>query len=59
MHLLGGFRVQARGAEALLEDAHLLAEAGVFPFVPEGIPAEIVHAVTKAVAVPTVEIGAG
>ena len=59
MHLLGGFRAQARGAEALLEDARLLAEAGVFPFVPEAIPAETAQAVTKAVALPTVDIGAG
>ena len=62
LHRMGGFRVQARqpeGAQALLEDARLLAEAGVFAIVLEGIPTEIAQLVTAAVPVPTIGIGAG
>lgn len=62
LHRMGGFRVQARqaeDAEALLRDARLLAEAGVFAIVLEGIPAEVAELVTAAVAIPTIGIGAG
>ncbi|HSB73404.1 MAG TPA: 3-methyl-2-oxobutanoate hydroxymethyltransferase [Candidatus Methylomirabilis sp.] len=62
VHRMGGFRVQARhaeGAQALLEDARLLAEAGVFAIVLEGIPREVAQLVTAAVAIPTIGIGAG
>ena len=62
IHRLGGFRVQARqveDAEALIHDARLLAGAGVFAIVLEGIPAEIAQLVTAAVDVPTIGIGAG
>jgi len=62
VHRMGGFRVQARqaeAAEALMEEARLLAEAGVFAIVLEGIPAEVAQIVTEAVSVPTIGIGAG
>ena len=62
MHRLGGFRVQARQAEAaavLVEDARHLAAAGVFAIVLEGIPAEVARLITEAVPVPTIGIGAG
>jgi 3-methyl-2-oxobutanoate hydroxymethyltransferase len=62
IHRLGGFRVQARGveaADALINDARLLADTGVFAIVLEGIPAEVAQLVTAAVDVPTIGIGAG
>ena len=62
IHRMGGFRVQARqarAAEMLLRDAQLLAEAGVFSIVLEGIPDEVARLVTEAVPVPTIGIGAG
>jgi len=62
VHRMGGFRVQARqaeAAEALMEEACLLAGAGVFAIVLEGIPAEVAQVVTEAIAVPTIGIGAG
>jgi 3-methyl-2-oxobutanoate hydroxymethyltransferase len=62
VHRMGGFRVQARqaeAAEALMGEARLLAEAGVFAIVLEGIPAEVARIVTEAIAVPTIGIGAG
>ena len=62
VHAMGGYRVQGKAAEAakeLLEDAHQLAEAGVFALVLEGIPDVLAQLVTKEVSVPTIGIGAG
>ncbi len=62
VHVMGGFKVQAReeeAAEALLDDARALVEAGVFAIVIEGVPAEVAAEVTDAVDVPTIGIGAG
>ena len=62
LHRMGGFRVQAkqaRAAEVLLREARMLAQAGVFSIVLEGIPAEVAALVTDAVEVPTIGIGAG
>ena len=59
---LGGFRVQARdaeGADLLREDAAALERAGVFALVLECIPQELARAVTSALRVPTIGIGAG
>ena len=62
VHGLGGFRVQGREPEQarrLLEEACLLEEAGVFSIVLELIPAELAGAVTAALSVLTIGIGAG
>ena len=62
VHALGGFRVQARdvaGAAALVDDARALAEAGCFAVVLEGVPDAVARAVTEALPVPTIGIGAG
>ncbi|MGO4383938.1 3-methyl-2-oxobutanoate hydroxymethyltransferase [Specibacter sp. RAF43] len=60
-HLLGGYRVQGRGAasQALIDDAVALAEAGAFCVLMEMVPAATAAAVDAAVAVPTIGIGAG
>ncbi len=62
LHMLGGYRVQGRTAEAaraLLDDALALTAAGAFAIVLEGIPREIAAAITRQVPVPTIGIGAG
>jgi 3-methyl-2-oxobutanoate hydroxymethyltransferase len=62
IHAIGGFRVQGRApdaAQALLEDAQALAEAGCFALVLECVPDEVARLVTEAVPVPTIGIGAG
>jgi 3-methyl-2-oxobutanoate hydroxymethyltransferase len=62
VHRLGGFRVQGREADAaerLAEDGRALERAGVFALVLELLPAPVAEAVTRAVAVPTIGIGAG
>jgi len=58
----GGFRVQARTADAVLQlkaDALALAEAGAGLIVLEGVPREAAAAITAELPVPTVGIGAG
>jgi 3-methyl-2-oxobutanoate hydroxymethyltransferase len=62
VHAMGGFKVQGKGidaAEALIEDATLLAQAGCFSIVLEGVPDVVARLVTEAVPVPTIGIGAG
>lgn len=60
-HVLGGYRVQGRGdlAQALVDDAVALADAGAFCVLMEMVPATAAAAVEAAVSVPTVGIGAG
>jgi 3-methyl-2-oxobutanoate hydroxymethyltransferase len=59
---LGGFKVQARDAEAaaqLARDAAALEKAGAFALVLECIPKKLAREVTAARAIPTIGIGAG
>jgi 3-methyl-2-oxobutanoate hydroxymethyltransferase len=46
-------------AAALLQDARVLADAGVFAIVLEKIPTALAKKVTQTVSVPTIGIGAG
>ena len=48
-----------RDKDTLIEDAKALVEAGVFSIVLELVPTAIAKAVTEAVNVPTIGIGAG
>ena len=60
--VLGGFKAQGRSAErarALRDEALELEAAGCFAVVLEAVPAPVAEAVTKALAVPTIGIGAG
>jgi 3-methyl-2-oxobutanoate hydroxymethyltransferase len=62
LHKLGGYRVQGRGEDAgqqLLKEAKLLEQAGAGMIVLEAIPAALAAAVTEALKVPTIGIGAG
>jgi 3-methyl-2-oxobutanoate hydroxymethyltransferase len=59
---MGGYKVQGRSsddADALVDDAKAIAEAGVFSIVLEGIPDALASRATSAVPVPTIGIGAG
>jgi len=59
---MGGYRVQGKQANLaheLLEDARTLAAAGVFALVLEGMPDILAQAITKAIPIPTIGIGAG
>ena len=59
---LGGWRVQGRSsaeADRLIAAAQALTEAGAFSIVLELVPIELAAAITAAVPVPTIGIGAG
>ena len=59
---LGGYRSQGRTAERALDvlhDALALQEAGCFAIVLEAVPSAVAAAATRALAVPTIGIGAG
>jgi 3-methyl-2-oxobutanoate hydroxymethyltransferase len=62
VHRMGGYKVQGRepaGAKRLLEDAKRVESAGAFALVLEGMPAGLAKKITRAVAIPTIGIGAG
>ena len=62
VHALGGYRVQGRddaAAQRLKDDARALEEAGAFAIVLELVPAPRASEITKALAIPTIGIGAG
>ncbi len=61
-HTLGGPRVQGRAledAQALVEDARALADAGAFAIVLELVPTSLAGEISRRVPVPTIGIGAG
>ena len=58
----GGFKVQGgtpEGARQLILDAKALEEAGAFSIVLECVPSVVARAVTEAVSIPVLGIGAG
>ena len=60
--VLGGFKAQGRTAgraRQLVDEALELEAAGCFAVVLEAVPAQVATAVTRALAVPTIGIGAG
>ena len=58
VHQLGGYRMQ-RDGEQLVADARAAAAAGACGVVLECIPAAVAAAITAALPVPTIGIGAG
>jgi len=62
IHKFGTYVVRAREdaeAKKLIEDAHLLEEAGCFALVLEKIPAKLAGKVAKELKIPVIGIGAG
>lgn len=62
VNVFGGFKVQGKNiedAKAILDDAKLLEEAGVFAIVLEAIPSALAKIITESISVPTIGIGAG
>lgn len=61
VHQFGGYKVQGRGeaGQRLILDAKHMEKAGAFAAVLEVVPADLAAAVTTAVAIPTIGIGAG
>ena len=60
VHVLGGYKVQGRADDAarVMRDARAVADAGAFAVVLEKIPDSLAQAITQAVAIPTIGIGA-
>ncbi len=57
----GGFKVQgkeAAAAQAIIDDALALEEAGVFAIVLEAVPAKLATLITQKLTIPTIGIGA-
>ncbi|CAM9745233.1 unnamed protein product [Chrysoparadoxa australica] len=60
--VLGGFRAQGRTAvkaRQLVDDALAVQDAGAFAVVVECVPSTVAKAITDAVEIPTIGIGAG
>ena len=61
IHVLGGFKTQGRSMDqwaAIEEDARLVEQAGAFAVVLEAMAEQLADRITKAIAVPTIGIGA-
>jgi len=60
-HQLGGYRVQGRGEDAqrLIDSAKAFEAAGAFAVLIEMVPGDVGRAITEAISIPTVGIGAG
>jgi len=59
---LGGYRIQgktAASAQALLQDALTLQDAGCFSLVLEAVPAPVATYISQQLTIPTIGIGAG
>jgi 3-methyl-2-oxobutanoate hydroxymethyltransferase len=62
VHHMGGFKVQGKTeaqAARIVDDARALEQAGAFSVVLEGVPSKLAVAVTNALRIPTIGIGAG
>jgi len=62
VHQMGGYKVQGKHpkqAEALIEDALALTDAGIFALVLECVPRALAAEITEKISVPTIGIGAG
>src|SRR5690554_4096803 len=62
IYKFGTYKVRATDdeeADALIQDAKLLEEAGCFSIVLEKIPAKLAERVTNELSIPTIGIGAG
>lgn len=59
---LGGYKIQGRGAskaELIMQQAHMLQEAGCFAIVIECVPGSLAKKITSNLNIPTIGIGAG
>jgi 3-methyl-2-oxobutanoate hydroxymethyltransferase len=62
IHRMGGYKVQGKTEEAakrLLEEAHIVEDAGAFALLLEAIPLKLAKKITEELSIPTVGIGAG
>src|SRR4030066_880566 len=62
IHRMGGYKVQGKTEEAarkLIEEAHIVEDAGAFSVLLEAIPMDLAKKKTEELSIPTIGIGAG
>ncbi|MBI5409820.1 MAG: 3-methyl-2-oxobutanoate hydroxymethyltransferase [Nitrospirae bacterium] len=62
IHRMGGYKVQGKTEEAakrLVEEAHIVEDAGAFSLLLEAIPMGLAKRITEELSIPTIGIGAG
>lgn len=62
VHRMGGYKVQGKtekAAKKLIEDAHIIEDAGAFSLLLEAIPMNLAKRITEELSIPTIGIGAG
>ena len=62
IHRMGGYKVQGKteeSAKRLLEEAHVVENAGAFSLLLEAIPIGLAKKITEELSIPTIGIGAG
>lgn len=62
IHRMGGYKVQGRGEDAakrLIQEAHIVEDAGAFALIIEAVPTDLAKKITEELTIPTVGIGAG
>jgi 3-methyl-2-oxobutanoate hydroxymethyltransferase len=62
IHRMGGYKVQGKteeSAKRLIEEAHIVEDAGAFSLLLEAIPIELAKKITMELSIPTIGIGAG
>ncbi len=62
IHRMGGYKVQGKtekAAKKIIEEAHIVEDAGAFSLLLEAIPMNLAKKITKELSIPTIGIGAG
>ena len=62
VHRMGGYKVQGKtegAAKKLIEEAHIVEDAGAFSLLLEAIPMGLAKRITEELSIPTIGIGAG
>jgi 3-methyl-2-oxobutanoate hydroxymethyltransferase len=62
IHRMGGYKVQGKteeSAKRLIEESHIVEDAGAFSLLLEAIPMELAKKITEELSIPTIGIGAG
>jgi 3-methyl-2-oxobutanoate hydroxymethyltransferase len=62
IHRMGGYKVQGKtekAAKRLIEEAHIVEDAGAFSLLLEAIPLNLAKKITEDLSIPTIGIGAG
>jgi 3-methyl-2-oxobutanoate hydroxymethyltransferase len=62
IHRMGGYKIQGRNEESarrLVEEAHIVEDAGAFALILEAIPMDLAKKITEELTISTIGIGAG